>query len=80
MANPTFLCALDWSRGASDSRSECAGTEPPSPGWHQTTCIASTDYSALPTGLTEDVDALQFDSDMDTYAYTGPTSGSASQL
>ena len=58
-ANPTFLCALDNTIGATGS-SDCPsilGT-----GWHQTECVHNQQYfSALPPGLTAGVDAIAFD-------------------
>ena len=76
-ASPTFLCALDNTRGYS-------GSCPSSPGgWHQTACshvpYHFRETSALPEGLTEGVDALEFPK-RPYWAYNGATVGSKEEI
>eukprot|EP00966_Prymnesium_polylepis_P320741 7377112-Prymnesium_polylepis.2 len=80
-SNPTFICALDNSGGYTNQH--CPAS---TGGWHQANCDAHTQgeqgrtyYSALPTGLSNGVDALAW-THTENWAYAGITTGSASKL
>ena len=75
--NPQFICALDNSGGFSTS--QCPGSRG---GWHRPSCnqrSAMRYYSELPTGLTEDVDALSWPHARN-WAYVGSMTGTANEL
>ena len=74
---PTFICALDNSRGYATPY--CSGS---SGGWHQASCYADyywRHYSAVPEGLSEGINALAW-RHANNWAYVGVASGSASEL
>eukprot|EP00966_Prymnesium_polylepis_P088607 2050492-Prymnesium_polylepis.3 len=81
-SSPTFLCALDNSGGFTRANCYDSSGEDSSGGWHQASCQDQDDlkyYSALPPDLTDGVNALAWPH-RDNWAYTGPTTGSASEL
>eukprot|EP00966_Prymnesium_polylepis_P115178 2662436-Prymnesium_polylepis.1 len=90
--SPTFLCALDNSRGFTSyycNGGSAFNMRPgaSSSGWHQASCSTNFAtgqdgyeyFSALPQGLTAGVDALQMNH-VNNWVYTGVVVGSPSEL
>eukprot|EP00966_Prymnesium_polylepis_P242722 5613186-Prymnesium_polylepis.1 len=73
--SPIFLCALDYTRGSQILGPPQCSSSPG--GWSNDGC--GTSLSALPPGLTRDVDALEWDFARFA-AYRGPSVGVASEL